>query len=412
MEYSEVTLASGMRVVHIARPATPTVAAKVLVKCGSRHDGEKHGLAHALEHLFFKGTQSRTAQQIFIAVEEVGGKIDAQTAKEYTAFSVVTQDRFHRRGLQVLADIVRHPRLDRVNFLSEKLVILEEMRRRADQRQAIWDFYTGTLWQSHPLKDRVLGYKEDLFELTVEDLRQQHAAFFVPPNTVVAIAGNVTLEDTLAVVEECFGDWAGELPCPSPVPSEPPLTDRREVWIERDVSQVHLILGWPAVDMKHPDRHPLKVIGRLLGVGGSSRLYQRLRDEQQLAYTVATAVAAYEDIGHFAIYTACDPSKVETVRTTIIEEITRLRQQPVSGDNLRRVQTGYEGSLAVNFETNLQVASIHGIEALLCQIEPFDESIRRINAVTQEDILRAARQYLDPERYVSVAMGRRPTSGY
>jgi predicted Zn-dependent peptidase len=256
----------------------------------------------------------------------------------------------------------------------------------------------------------VLGYKEDLIGLTVEDLHQQHRAFFVPPNTVIAIAGNVTLEDTLALVEDCFGDWAGELPSPPPVPTEPPLTDRREVWIERDVSQAHLIFGWPAVDMKHPDRHPLKVIGRLLGVGGSSRLYQRLRNEQQLAYTVATAVATYEDVGHFAIYTACDPSNVETVRTTIIEEITRLRQQPVSENDLRRVQTGYEGSLAVNFETNLQLASIHGIEALLSQIEPFDESIRRINAVTREDILRAARQYLDPERYVSVAMGRRPSS--
>lgn len=410
MEYSEITLASGMRVVHIARPATPTVAAKVLVKCGSRHDGQKQGLAHALEHLFFKGTHSRTTQQIFNAVEEVGGQIDAQTTKEYTAFSVVTQGRFHRRGLEVLADVVRHPRLDKVAFLKEKLVILEEMRRRADQSQAIWDFYTATLWQSHPLKDRVLGYKEDLMELTVEDLHQHHQAFFVPPNTVIAIAGNVTLEDTLAVLEECFGDWAGEVPSPPPVPMEPPLADRREVWIERDVSQVHLVFGWPAVDMKHPDRHPLKVIGRLLGVGGSSRLYQRLRDKQQLAYSVATAVATHEDIGHFAIYTACDPSKVATVRTAITDEITRLRQQPVSENELRRVQTGYEGSLAVNFETNLQVASIHGIEALLYKIEPFDESIRRINAVTQEDILRAAQQYLDPERYVSVAMGRRPAS--
>lgn len=410
MEHSEVTLANGLRVVCIERPGAPTVAAKVLVKCGSRHDGEKHGLAHALEHLFFKGTASRTTPQIFSAVEGVGGQIDAQTTKEYTAFNVVTQDRFHRGGLEVLADVVRHPLLDRTAFLSEKLVILEEMRRRADQRQAIWDVYAATLWQTHPLKDRVLGYKEDLVKLTVEDLRQHHTTFFVPPNTVIAIAGNVTLQGALAVVEEWFGDWAGELPSFPPVPTEPPLMDRREVWIERDVSQVHLVLGWPAVDMKHPHRHPLKVIARLLGVGGSSRLYQRLREEQQLAYTVATAVATYEDIGHFAIYTACETAKVEAVRAVIFEEIARLREQPVSDDELGRVKTSYEGSLAVNFETNLQVAGIHGVEALLHQIEPFDESTRRVNAVTQEDILRVAQQYLNPERYVSVAMGRKPAS--
>ena len=410
MEYSEITLANGLRVVCLERPGTPTVATKVLVKCGSRHDGEKHGLAHALEHMFFKGTVSRSTQQIYHAVEEVGGQIDAQTTKEYTAFSVVTQDRFHHRGAEVLADLVRHPRLDEVDFLKEKLVILEEMQRRADQRQAIWDFYAGTLWQNHPLKDRVLGYKEDLLKLTAEDLRQHHAAFFVPPNTVIAIAGNVTLEDALAAVEEFFGTWEGESPFFPPAPPEPPLSDKREFWIERDVSQVHLLLGWPAVDMTHPDRHPLKVIGRLLGVGGSSRLYQRLREEQQLAYTVATATATYEDIGHFAIYTACQPDKVDTVRTAIFEEMARLREQPVDDEELGRVKTSYEGSLAVNFETNLQIASIHGIEALLHRIEPFDESVRRINAVTQVDILRVAQRYFDLDRYVSVAMGPKPTS--
>jgi len=408
MEYSEVPLANGLRVVCIERPGTGTVATKVLVKCGSRHDGGKHGLAHALEHMFFKGTKSRTTQQIYNAVEEIGGQIDAQTTKEYTAFSVVTQDRFHRRGLEVLADIVRHPRLDEAAFLKEKLVILEEMRRRADQHQAIWDFYAGALWQTHPLKDRVLGYKEDLLKLSVEDLRQHHTTFFVPPNTVIAIAGNLTLEDALAVVEEFFCAWEGELPSFPPVSPEPPLTEKREVWVEREVSQVHLVLGWPAVDMKHPDRHPLKVIGRLLGVGGSSRLYQRLREEQPLAYTVATATATYEDIGHFAISTACEPAKVEAVRAVILEEIARLREQPVGNEELGRVKTSYEGSLAVNFETNLQIAGIHGVEALLDRIEPFEESVRRIHAVTQEDILRVAQQYFDLDRYVSVAMGPKP----
>jgi len=408
MQYSDVTLTNGLRVVCIERPGTATIATKVLVKCGSRHDGDKHGLAHALEHLFFKGTEHRTTRQIYHTVEEVGGQIDAQTTKEYTAFSVVTQDRFHRRGLEVLADIVRHPRLDEMGFLKEKLVILEEMRRRADQRQAIWDFYAGTLWQTHPLKDRVLGYKEDLLKLTVEHLHQHHTTFFVPPNTVIAIAGNVILEDALAGVEEFFGAWEGERRSFPPLPPEPPLTDKREFWIEKDVSQVHLLLGWPAVDMTHPDRHPLKVIGRLLGVGGSSRLYQRLREEQQLAYTVATATATYEDTGHFAIYTACQPDKVGTVHTAIFDEIARLREQPVDDEELGRVKTSYEGSLAVNFETNLQIASIHGIEALLHRIEPFEESVRRINAVTQEDILRVAQQYFDPERYVNVAMGPKP----
>jgi len=305
---------------------------------------------------------------------------------------------------------VRHPRLDEMNFLKEKLVILEEMQRRADQRQAIWDFYAGTLWQNHPLKDRVLGYKEDLLKLTVEELRQHHTTFFVPPNTVIAIAGNVTPDDALAGVEEFFGTWEGERRSFPPVPPEPPLTDKREFWIEKDVSQVHLLLGWPAVDMTDPDRHPLKVIGRLLGVGGSSRLYQRLREEQQLAYTVATATATYEDIGHFAIYTACQPDEVATVHDAIFEEMARLREQPIDDEELGRVKTSYEGSLAVNFETNLQIASIHGIEALLHRIEPFEEAVRRINAVTQEDVLRVAQQYFDPDRYVSVAMGPKPAS--
>ena len=122
------------------------------------------------------------------------------------------------------------------------------------------------------------------------------------------------------------------------------------------------------------------------------------------------ATATYEDIGHFAIYTACQPDKVDTVHSAIFYEMARLREQPVDDEELGRAKTSYEGSLAVNFETNLQIASIHGVEALLDRIEPFEEAVRRINAVTQEDVLHVAQQYFDLDRYVSVAMGPKPAS--
>jgi predicted Zn-dependent peptidase len=176
--------------------------------------------------------------------------------------------------------------------------------------------------------------------------------------------------------------------------------------LSKDVHQAHLLIGVLTVSMKHEDRSALKVIERVLGMGGSARLYQRLREERRLVYSVNTVTAHYEDAGYFAVHTACDPQNVAQVQQTILDEWDRLRHQGVSEDELSAAKSNYAGTLARRFETNLALASIFGVEGLLHRVETFEEAVGRINAVGRDAVLRVARQYLDVDRYVAAAVGR------
>jgi predicted Zn-dependent peptidase len=176
--------------------------------------------------------------------------------------------------------------------------------------------------------------------------------------------------------------------------------------VSKDIGQTHLIIGVPTVGMCHADRAPLKVIERVLGMGGSARLYQRLREETNLVYTVRTVTAHYEDAGYFAVRTACDPETEAQVRDHVLDEWRRLREELVRDDELAAAKSNYAGTLARKFETNRAVAGVFGVEALFHRIEPFNQAVSRIEGVTEDDVARVARKYLVPERSVTVSVGR------
>ena len=406
------TLPDGLRAVISERPGTRTVATKVFVNAGSRYDGEQPGLSHYLEHLLFKGTKNRTSREIYAEIEAVGGRIDAQTAKEYTAFSVVTGARHYRRGLEVLSDLLLYPRFEPDDFVSEKLVILTELLRRADTRQVLWDLYDLTMWQVHPLRHRVLGYESTLETLALDDVVRQYRRYFGPRGTVIAMSGDVDAGEVLEVLRAIWRDDFPTAPEYPSLPREPALTERRTNHAPREIRQTHLVLGWPTVAMKHPDSYVLKVIDRILGAGGNCRLYQELRERQGLVYAVHTVRAEHEDLGHFSVYTATDPKSVQQAIDVVLGEIERLQREPVSPTELETAKTNYEGSLAVSFETNLKMAGISGVETLLMgDFEPFEEAIRCVQAVSADDISRVANEYFDTDRYAMATLGPEAPSG-
>jgi predicted Zn-dependent peptidase len=404
--FAERILPNGLRAIAIGRPGTSTVASKLFLKAGSRHDGDRQGIGHCLEHALFRGTASRSSREVYGAIEALGGSIQGQTVKDYLALSAVTAALHYRAGLGVLADLLLHPRFDPAAFEAEKRVTLEEMARRADMRQIIWDLYDLTLWQAHPLRHRVLGYESAVAALTVGDLAAHYRRFCVPPAAVLVVCGDCDPEEALEEVEKLFGPFTGDLPAYEPVPLEPPLSEIRKSTLERGTRQVHLAIGWPAVGLRHPDSYVLKVIERLLGAGGHSRLYQELRERRGLVYAVVAVRAEHEDTGHFAVYTTTDPDRVLEALDAILGEIRRLQVEPVGETELRAAQTSYEGSLAVSFETNLSLAGIVGLETLLTgQFESFEEAGRRVRSVTQEDVQRVANRYLAPARYALAMVG-------
>ena len=414
-ECTQARLPTGLRLILVPRPQTPTVAVRAYVRAGSRFDvehslpgeaGPALGLAHLTEHMLFKGTRRHEQQQLFAAVEHLGGTLDAGTAKEYVHVSVVTPPEGLAVALEIVAGVLAEPALRERDFWNEKLVVLEEVERAQDREERVFDLFAGTLWRAHPLRYSVLGGLAALQALDYGSLRSFYRQRFVAGNAVLVVSGAFEPSEAERYATEQFGALAiGKEQRPTPA-QEPALSGPRSTHLERDLHQATLLLGVPTVSMKHRDRSSLKVLERVLGMGGSARLYQRLREQERLVYGVRTVTAHYEDAGYLAVRCACDPHRLPQVRAAILEEWDRLCQDGVAGQELRAAQDNYAGTLARSFETNLAVAGIHGVEALLDRIEPFEEAVRRIRGVQADEVMRAARTYLDAQRAVSVTIGR------
>lgn len=415
LDWRLVRLPNGLRLLTIARPATWTVAVRAYVRAGSRYDVELKwpasphlplGLAHCTEHLIFKGTRTRSQQELFAAVERMGGVLEAGTTKEYTNFSAVVPRHGLAPAMAVLAELLMEAALREEDFWEEKLVILEEIRRAQDRESVIFDLFAETLWQHTPLRHPIQGSLQALHDLDYPSLRSFHQQRYVAGNVVLVVCGDIEHEETRRLVSDRFaGLRQGPEQLPAPV-HEPPLETWRTAHLEREVNEAYLLLGVPTVSMKHQDRSALRIIERVLGMGGSARLYQRLREEARLVYSVRTVTAHYEDAGYFAVHTACHPQDVSQVQQLILEEWDKLRDQGVSDDDLNAAKSNYAGTLMRRFETNLAIAGIAGVEALLHQVEPFEEAIRRINAVQPDDVLRVAQRYLNTECTVAASVGR------
>jgi predicted Zn-dependent peptidase len=410
-----VTLPNGLRLVTVARPGTPTVAVRAYVRAGSRYDAEERlsdsscaalGLAHLTEHLLFKGTRKRSQREIFASIERLGGALDAGTTKEYATLCAVMPRHGLRVALEVVAELLTEPAFREQDVWNEKLVVLEEIRSAGDQQGVIHDLFSETLWQAHPFRHPVHGTLEALCELDREALVAFHRRRYVTGNTVLAVCGDVDDEAVCELADEAFGKLpTGPEQPPAPV-EEPTLSQPRRAHLSKDIGQMHLLIGVSTVNMGHEDTGPLKVIERVLGMGGSARLYQRLREETGLVYSVRTVTAHYEDAGIFAVHTACGPQNAARVEEAVLDEWERLGRDGVGDEELDAAKGNYAGTLARRFETNRAMAGIFGVEGLLHRVEPFDEALERINGVHSNDVMRAARTYLDPGRVVSVSVGR------
>ena len=405
LDWQLATLENGLRLITIARPGTPTVAVRAYVRAGSRYDAHP-GLAHLTEHLLFKGTRSHDQQQLFAAVERYGGILEASTAKEYVCLYAVVPTQGLVTALDVLAEILCEPALSPEAFRQEILVVQEEIRRAQDRQSALFDLFAASLWTVHPLRQPILGTETGLPGLEYESLRAFHGQRYVAGNMVLVVCGDVAHDEVNRLASHRFAGLpvGQELP-PLPV-QEPQPAESRCAHIERDVHQVQVLIGVPTVSMAHEDRSALKVVERLLGMGGSARLYQRLREELRLAFAVNTVTAHYEDAGFFAVHTACQPHNVSRVRDEILGQWQLLQREGISGQELGSAKGNYAGTLARRFETNLALAGIAGVEGLLHRVETPQEAVTRIGAVREDDVLRVAQRYLDVERTVEVSLGR------
>lgn len=401
------TLENGLTLLVETMPYLRSASIGVWVKAGSvLETPEENGLSHFMEHMAFKGTQKRTSRQIAEEMDAVGGHLNAATSKLCTNYYAKVIDEDLPLAADILADIVRNPALDRQEMDKERGVILEEIAMVEDSPEdVVYDVLAEAVFGAQPLGQTILGPSERIAAYQPEDLRAFRARHYGPQNTVVAIAGNVEPQRARALIEEKFGDWrgaAGEI-----FPEEVAVDEQRRLFRDKDTEQVHLCVSFRGVGMGSPLVYPMAVLNNMLGGGTSSRLFQRIREELGMAYTVYSGPSNYPHCGEFTIYAATSPKHAHTVLEQIDIEIHKLLDDGFSEKEFTMAKAQLKGSYVLGLESAYNRMSALGHnQMLLGRVIPPEETIAAIERVTPEDVRAIAAQMLSGPRAYAV-VGRK-----
>ncbi|HEX7077365.1 MAG TPA: pitrilysin family protein [Candidatus Eisenbacteria bacterium] len=411
--FHRTVLPSGLTLIGEPVDSVRSLAVGVWVKVGARHETpESSGMSHFLEHMVFKGTRRRNAYEIALSLESVGGHLDAFTGREATCFYARVLEEHLDLAVDVLADLSLAPRIDPADVTKEKQVIAEEIHNYEDTPDdCVHDLFADVVWNGHPLGNRILGSEASVGAFGPEQIAAYHARHYRAPNLVVAIAGRF---DWDAVVDRVAHHFAAAPASGTAAgPARPALTQRREVVHHvRDLAQQYLCIGGPGLPQEHPDRYTLVLLSTLLGGGMSSRLFQRVREQEGLAYSVYTYSDSYEDAGIFCAAMSVQPSSGRKAIRLTLAEFDRFREEGVPEDELASAKAQLKGSLLLGLESTSN--RMHRIARSMIysgRFIPVDELVRTIDAITVEDVRRMAVETLDRDRLSLVALGASAEDG-
>jgi len=397
-EVRRSVLPSGTVVLTEAMDSVRSVATGVWVRRGTAHEHpDCRGAAHLLEHMVFKGTRRRSARDIAAAIEDAGGSLDAYTTHEHTSFQVRVPSDHLQTGLDVLADLVFYPSLRAKDLRMEKGVVLEEIARTEETADdLVFELHSEFLYDGHPYGAPILGTRETVEAMDTGLLRRLHAGAYRPENLVVAAAGQVDHEDLLEKVRRLWpasGNGAGG----EEVPELLSTARGRKVVSRPGGRQVHVVAGGLGLDHASPLRHAAILVGQAFGGGMSSRLFQRLREELGLAYSVFSFQSFYARGGHLGAYLGTRPETAEQARDVLLEEMRRLSETGLSAAELGAVKEQIKGQILLSLES--PAARMHRLAALVLYGEPYRNLDALVDLIDGIDLAQAdevSRLY-DPE---------------
>jgi predicted Zn-dependent peptidase len=357
---------------------------------GSRHESaERGGIAHFVEHMLFKGTGTRSAEDIAQAIDSIGGQLDAFTAKEYASYYIKVLDEHLPLAIDILSDIVRNPAFSPDDIEREKKVVLEEIKMVEDTPDdLVHELFTQGFWENHPLGRPILGTKETVESFNAELLRDYFKNVYTAKNLIVSAVGNLEHERVRELVEEKFGSLVQ--------PGEPALDQAPRVVPKilvrnKELEQSHLCLGVGSYPQNHDDRYSSYVLNTLLGGSMSSRLFQNVREKRGLAYAVFSGLSAYRDAGSFTVYAGCSNEAVGEVIDLIVEELRGVKQTAVPEAELQRSKDHLKGSLMLSLEnTASRMSHLARQEIYFDRQFGLDETLQGIGQVTTRDVQRVA----------------------
>src|SRR5688572_13022246 len=371
-------------------PHVRSVTIGVWLTRGSRHEtDERGGIAHFVEHMLFKGTDTRSAEDIAQAIDSIGGQLDAFTAKEYASYYIKVLDEHLPLAVDVLADIVLRPAFPKDEIEREKKVILEEIKMVEDTPDdLVHEIFTQHFWEGHPLARPILGSRETVEALNRETVLTYFSGAYVASNMVISAAGNLDHGRVRDLVAGAFGDLAA---AGEPFGEDPPRVSPQAVNRTKELEQSHLCLGANSYPQSHSDRYVSYILNTVLGGSMSSRLFQNIREKRGLAYSVFSGLSAYRDAGNITIYAGCANEAVGEVVDLCVEELRGMKRTPVADSELRRAKDHLKGSLMLSLEnTASRMSHLARQEIYFERHFGLDETLAGVEAVTAEDIQRVA----------------------
>ena len=383
-------LGNGLRLITETMPHVRSVTLGVWLTRGSRHESdERGGIAHFVEHMLFKGTDTRSAEDIAQAIDSIGGQLDAFTAKEYASYYIKVLDEHVPLAVDLLTDIVRRPAFVADEIEREKKVILEEIKMVEDTPDdLVHELFTQHFWEGHPLARPILGSRETVEALNRDTLLSYFGGAYVASNMVISAAGNVEHARVRELIEEAFGDLT---PRGERFSEAAPRVSPQVVTRTKELEQSHICLGTNSYPQSHADRYVSYILNTVLGGSMSSRLFQNIREKRGLAYSVFSGLSAYRDAGNITIYAGCANEAVGEVVDLCVEELRGLKRTPVADSELRRAKDHLKGSLMLSLEnTASRMSHLARQEIYFERHFGLDETLAGVEAVTAEDIQRVA----------------------
>lgn len=403
--YHRTVLANGLRIVTAPRREAESVAVGIWIGVGSRYEPARlNGISHLLEHLLFKGTHRRTAQQIKAGIEGAGGSFNAFTEEEFTSVVAKVQPKDLESAVEVLTDMVLHSRLDPREMRKEKEVILEEIRMVQDlPMQHVHDLLSTLLWPHHPLGRDIAGTASTLARIRRLDVAAFQRRHYAPRNVVIAGCGRVRHR---AMVEAVSRWW-------SRVPAGKRSSCRRARWRQqkarlkidpKKTEQTHLSMGFHAFPRNHPQVHALNLLHVVLGGNMSSRLFQRVREDRGLAYEIGSQVKRFRDTGVFSVSAGVEHKKLFSCLQVVLAELSRARRELVTPKEFERALEYLRGQILFALEDTVEhMGWIGESEMLLGRVEPAERILSQMAQVRRSDLRWAARSILRPS-HLSLAI--------
>jgi predicted Zn-dependent peptidase len=383
-----------------------SVSIGVWITSGSRdEDSQWNGISHFVEHMVFKGTSNRSAEAIAKQVDSIGGNMDAFTAKECICFNIKVLDEHLPIAVDVLADLALHPVFDVQDITRERGVILEEIKMDEDSPDyLVHEIFAQNFWKDHPLGRPILGTKDTVKRFERERVLDFYSQRFVPGNLIICAAGNIRHQHFVDLVSQHFGQMKAQKNGYHSAP--PQIAPRIVLRNKKSLEQVQICIGVPSHPIAHERRHASYILNTLLGGGMSSRLFQNIRERQGLAYAIYSDLNPYRDTGCLSVYAGTSRETADKVVKSVVSEFRKLKTEAVPEEELRRAKDQLKGSLMLSLESSTARMSNLARQAMYFdRFYGMDDLIRRIEAVTVEDIKNLAEEFFRTESIAVTVLG-------